>query len=147
MSTRPYKPEGVPGLFPYLTVKDADESIQFYEKAFGFKLSSKPARDENGNTQHAEMKFGEDVCIMFAPEGAWGAFRRTPTALSILPPISIYIYCEDVDALYKKAMANGARSVMEPNDGFWGDRFCTLADPDGHEWMFATNITDHKNKS
>jgi PhnB protein len=146
MSTRPYKAEGIPDLFPYLTVKDADKSAEFYEKAFGFTLSSQPARDEQGKIQHAEMKFGKGVSIMFAPEGAWGSPRKTPNSLGIMPSLSLYIYCHDVDALYKKAVANGAKSLMEPNDGFWGDRFCTLLDPDGHEWMFATNVADHKNK-
>ena len=146
MSSHPYKPEGIPELFPYLTVKDADKSIEFYEKAFGFTLSSQPAKDDHGRTQHAEMKFGKDVSIMFAPEGAWGSPRKTPNALGVIPSLSLYIYCQDVDALHAKAAANGAKSLMEPNDGFWGDRFCTLVDPDGHEWMFATNIANHKNK-
>jgi uncharacterized glyoxalase superfamily protein PhnB len=146
MSKRPYKPEGIPGLFPYLTVCNAEKAVEFYEKAFGFTLSSQPAKDEQGKIQHAEMKFGNDVSIMFAPEGAWGSARQTPATLGITPSLSLYIYCEDVDTLYKKAIAQGAKSIMEPNDGFWGDRFCTLTDPDGHEWIFATNIGDHKDK-
>jgi uncharacterized glyoxalase superfamily protein PhnB len=146
MSNRPYKPEGIPGLFPYLTVQDANKSIEFYEKAFGFRLSSQPAQDDQGKIQHAEMKFGNDVSIMFAPEGAWGSPRQTPNSLGITPSLSLYIYCEDVDALHKKAVAQGAKSITDPNDSFWGDRFCTLLDPDGHEWMFATNVADHKNK-
>ena len=147
MSQRPYKPEGISGLFPYLTVRDAEKSIDFYSNAFGFTLSSQPGKDEQGKIQHAEMKFGKDVSIMFAPEGAWGAPRKTPVALGVAPSLVLYIYCEDVDALYKQAMANGAQSTMPPNDGFWGDRICSLIDPDGHEWMFATNIADHKDKA
>lgn len=145
MSSRSYKPEGIPQLFPYLTVKDADKAVEFYTKAFGFTLSSQPAKDDQGRIQHAEMKFGNDVSIMFAPEGAWGSPRKTPNTLGVIPSLSLYIYCEDVDNLHNKAVSNGAKSLMAPNDGFWGDRFCTLVDPDGHEWMFATNIADHKN--
>lgn len=144
MSKRSYKPEGIPGLFPYLTVQDAEKSIDFYHKAFGFSLSSQPGKDEQGKIQHAEMKFGEDVCIMFAPEGSWGSPRKSPIVLGTTPSLVLYIYCEDVDALHKQATAHGAKSTMEPNDGFWGDRICSLTDPDGHEWMFATNIADHK---
>ncbi len=146
MSKRPYKPEGIPGLFPYLTVRDAEKAIEFYEKAFGFTLSSQPPKDEHGKIQHAEMKFGQDVSIMFAPEGAWGSVRQTPNTLGIMPSLCLYIYCEDVDALHAKATAHGAKATVAPNDGFWGDRFCSLVDPDGHEWMFATNIGDHKEK-
>ncbi|MDF3034300.1 MAG: glyoxalase [Alphaproteobacteria bacterium] len=147
MSNRPYKPEGMPGLIPYLTVKDAGKSIEFYEKAFGFVLSSQPAKDDQGTVQHAEMKFGADVSVMFAPEGAWGSPRKTPNNLGVTPSLSLYVYCEDVDALYKKATANGAKATMAPNDGFWGDRFCSLLDPDGHEWVFATNVADHKSEA
>jgi uncharacterized glyoxalase superfamily protein PhnB len=103
MSKRPYKPEGIPALLPYLTVGDAEKSIDFYNKAFGFTLSSQPAKDEQGKIQHAEMKFGEDVSVMFAPEGAWGSPRKTPAALGVTPTLVLYIYCEDVDALYKQA--------------------------------------------
>lgn len=137
-----YKPKGFPGLFPYLTVKDASLACKFYESAFGFILSSSPSRDDNGIIQHAEMKFGDDVAIMFAREGAWGSSRKTPNSLGIHPSLTLYIYCEDVDTFYKRAVAQGAKSVTEPCDGFWGDRFCTLVDPDGHEWIFATYLGD-----
>jgi len=146
MSTRSYKPEGIPALFPYLTVRDANKAAEFYEKAFGFRLNQDCARDENGKIQHAEMKFGDDVCIMFAPEGAWGSPRKAP-ALEGMPSFSFYIYCQNVDELCKKAVSNGAKCTVEPNDGFWGDRFCSLIDLDGYEWMFATNIADHKDKN
>jgi len=144
MSKRPYKPHDIPGLFPYLTVSNAEKAIDFYQGAFGFRLNSQPAKDEYGHIQHAEMKFGDDVVIMFSPEGAFGSLRKSPLSHGISPSLVLYIYCEDVDALYKKAVSYGAQSLIEPNDGFWGDRFCCLADPDGHEWMFATNIVDHK---
>lgn len=144
MSNRPYKPQGIPGLFPYLVVENAEKSIKFYEKAFGFRLSSQPAKDDQGQIQHAEMKFGEDVCIMFAPEGAWNSVRQTPKKLGVMVSLTLYVYCEDVDAFYKQAIEHGAKSTMEPNDGFWGDRFCSLVDLDGYEWIFATNMADHK---
>lgn len=144
MTKRPFKPAGVPQLFPYLTVQNAQRAIDFYRDAFGFYLSSDPAKDEQGNIQHAEMKFGQDCVIMFAPEGSWGSTKRAPATLGVSAALTLYTYCEDVDALYKQAMLNGAVSIMEPNDGFWGDRICGLIDPDGYEWMFATNVADHK---
>lgn len=147
MADLSYKPKDVPDLFPYLVVKDAQKAIAFYEKAFGFTVSGEPAKDEQGNIQHAEMKFGKDVTIMFAPEGAWGSERKSPATLGVMPSLSLYIYCEDVDRLYQKATANGAKSTMEPQDGFWGDRFCNLIDPDGHEWMFATHITGYQEET
>ena len=150
MSNPSHKPAGFPGLFPYLTVKDASLACKFYESAFGFKLSSPPSKYDNGHIQHAEMNFGDEIAIMFAPEGAWGSSRKTPNSLKVQPSLTLYLYCEDVDAFYERAIRAGAQSVTEPADGFWGDRFCTLVDPDGHEWIFATYLGDpthqHVNK-
>jgi uncharacterized glyoxalase superfamily protein PhnB len=50
----------------------------------------------------------------------------------------MYLYCNNVDALYQQAIDNGAESVVEPNDAFWGDRFCSILDPDNYEWALAS---------
>lgn len=133
-----FKPAGVPQLSPYFTVQDSEKSIDFYSKAFGFILNQ-AVKNDNGVTEHTEMKF-QDVFIMFSPEGAYGSTKRTPKNLGITIPVNMYVYCEDADALYKQALAHGAKSVMEPMDGFWGDRFCSVLDPDGYEWSFATTL-------
>lgn len=131
-----FSPNNMPQLSPYLTVKDGDKSIKFYQEAFGFIVED-VSKDEKGIPQHVSMK-KEDVVIMFAPEGAWGSTRKTPESSRTSSPISLYIYCQDVDALYKQALNNGAKTVTEPNDSFWGDRFCAVLDIDGYEWWFAT---------
>lgn len=132
-----YKPDNFPGLIPYLTVQDAEKSIEFYEKAFGFKVGSDLGRDEQGKITHAEMSFN-DVTIMFTPEGAYGSPNKAPITSGAPACISLYVYCQDIDKLYKQAMSAGAQSLMEPNDAFWGDRVCQVSDPDGFQWMFAT---------
>lgn len=81
---------------------------------------------------------------MFAAEGAFGSSRKAPVSLGVSPSLLLYVYCKDVDAFYKQAIAHGAILTIAPNDGFWGDRYCGLVDPDGHEWTFATNIADHE---
>lgn len=133
-----FKPKDVPQLSPYMTVKDADKSIEFYEKAFGFKVTE-AVKDDKGKTQHVSMKMDE-VLIMFCPEGAYGTTKRSPKNLGVQMPINVYIYCHDVDKLYKQATDNGAESIVAPNDSFWGDRFCSVLDPDGYEWLFATML-------
>ncbi len=133
-----FKPENLPQIFPYLTVTDANKLIKFYEDAFGFTTEN-VSNDENGNPQHVEMRYGEAV-IMFCPEGAFGTPKKAPVTQNISMPMNSYIYCTDVDSLYKQAIDNGAKSLMKPQDGFWGDRFCMLLDPDGYEWGFATKL-------
>lgn len=131
-----YKPsKETPDLIPYFTVRDAENSIKFYQDAFGFEAAT-VSKDENGNIMHVEMKRGP-VIIMFCPEGAWGP-SKSPKTLGVNMPLNLYMYCENVDALYAQAIKNGAQSKMEPNDAFWGDRHCAVTDIDGYEWSFGT---------
>ena len=141
MSKRPARPAGVPWLMPYLSVRDADKALDFYQRAFGFeKRMAFPGPD--GKTGHAEMTW-QDAVIMFGPECTKdGKTFKAPVSLGINSPVGLYVYCNDVDALYARATAAGARGDSPPQDMFWGDRMCTLVDPDGHIWTFATNVAD-----
>lgn len=142
MSKRPARPAGVPWLIPYLTVKDADAALDFYQRAFGFeKRMAIPGPD--GRTKHAEVAWKEAV-LMFGPEteGNDACKAKSPATTGIDAPVGLYVYCDDVDALYARATKAGAKSVMPPQDMFWGDRMCTVRDPDGHMWSFATNVAD-----
>ena len=133
-----FKPDHLPTVIPYLYVRDAQKAMDFYKKAFGFEIMN-TSQDESGEVAHVEMKRG-DAVIMFAGEGKFGSTNKAPITLGVKASICIYVYCEDVDALYKQAIQNGAISIMEPNDTFWGDRMCQISDPDGHEWSFGTHL-------
>ncbi|HWG44450.1 MAG TPA: VOC family protein [Gemmataceae bacterium] len=141
MSKRPAKLQGTPWLSPYLTVKDADAAIDFYQRAFGFeKRFAMPGPD--GKTGHVEMVWREAM-IMFGPEHTKDECAyKAPVTTGVASPVGLYVYCEDVDALYARAVAAGAKVVSAPVDQFYGDRQCTLEDPDGHRWFFATNVAD-----
>jgi uncharacterized glyoxalase superfamily protein PhnB len=56
--------------------------------------------------------------------------------------VTIHLYVEDVDAVFKKAVEAGAREAMPPMDMFWGDRFGKIIDPFGHHWTIATHKED-----
>lgn len=140
MSKRPAKPARTPWLSPYLTVRDSDRTIAFYQKAFGFEVRMKMPMPD-GRTGHVEMTY-QDALIMFGPEGGFGGVCKAPVSLGAPSPVSLYVYCEDVDALHARAVAAGCTSDLPPTDMFWGDRMCKLTDPDGHVWIFATNVGD-----
>lgn len=53
-----------------------------------------------------------------------------------------YFYVEDTDRVYKKAIENGAESIMEPSNQFYGDRNAMVKDPSGNSWCIATHIED-----
>ena len=142
MSKRPARQEGYPWLIPYLIVRDADAALAFYEKAFGFaKHMAMPG--PNGRTMHAEMLW-HDAMIMFgAPPSEPSDWPYKPPVTSgVASPIVPYLYCEDVDAVFARAVAAGAKEIKPPQDQFYGDRTCTVEDPDGYQWSFATNVAD-----
>lgn len=56
--------------------------------------------------------------------------------------MGLYVYVEDVDALFARATAAGAKGERPPQDMFYGDRVCQVIDPDGHSWSFGTNVAD-----
>jgi len=126
----------MPVVMAYLTVRDPTASLAFYQKAFGFAPLGEPLV-EAGKIVHAEMKWHEGV-IMFGPEGGFGAEAKSPASSGVPSPLGLYVYCEDVDALYARALAAGATSVSAPQDMFWGDRVCKVKDPDGFTWSFGT---------
>ena len=136
------RPDDMPWLVPYLVVKDADKALDFYERAFGFARRNAMTGDD-GKTTHAEVVYKDQV-VMFAPEGAYGSPARAPASLGATAAVTLYVYCEDVDALCRRAEAAGAAVAMAPADMFWGDRMCSLIDPDGHAWNFATHIGEAK---
>lgn len=138
------KPNNFSWISPNLTVTDADAAIDFYKKAFGIEVLSKVPGDD-GKTIHAELKY-KDQTLMLAKEGMFddgSDTLKTPTNSGVPSPTVLYCYHENVDALYKQALAAGAKTKQEPNDMFWGDRTCIVRDLDGHTWCFATNLRPH----
>ena len=58
------------------------------------------------------------------------------------PSGAIYLYVNDADFVFSKAVSVGAKSMISMMDGFWGDRFGILVDPFGHRWTIATRKKD-----
>ena len=54
----------------------------------------------------------------------------------------LYVYVDDADAAYQRALAAGAASVQAPADQFYGDRSGGVRDPFGNLWWIATHIED-----
>ncbi|MFL9870481.1 VOC family protein [Paraburkholderia megapolitana] len=133
------RPAGVPWLTPYMTVRDARSAIAFYEAAFGFAL--RDSVQDEGVIMHVEMTWQDQLIVMFAPEGAFGSTAKTPKSAGAIAPQSFYLYVDDVDAVYARALAAGAKSLSEPQDQFWGDRFAQIEDLDGYRWALARRLS------
>ncbi|WP_322060916.1 VOC family protein [Paraburkholderia sp. J63] len=135
----PPRPAGVPWLTPYLTVRDARATIEFFRAAFGFAV--RDSVEDDGAVMHVEMTYHDQLIVMFAPEGAFGSTARTPKSSDAIAPQSFYLYVDDVDAVYARALVAGAKSLSEPQDQFWGDRFAQVEDLDGYRWALARHLS------
>ena len=126
-------PEGYQSITPYLMVRDADASIEFYKKAFGAELPSPAMKGPDGKTAHAELRIGDSRIMIGREQG------KAPSPSDAQ---HLYHYVADADAVFKKAITAGAKSIVEPTDQFYGDRSGCLKDPDGHQWWIATHKED-----
>jgi len=131
------RPANMPWITPYLTVKDVAASLDFYEAAFGFERQE-AHNGPDGAITHARMTW-RDGSIMMGPDGAYGGTSKASGTSGVESPVSLYVYCDDVDALAERAAAAGATVKFAPMDTFWGDRCCMIVDLDGHSWNFATH--------
>lgn len=138
MVKKSVKPANTPWISPYLMVRDVDTAIKFYQKAFGFNVRDVSAGPD-GTPQHAELTY-HDQLIMIGKEGSMGGASKSPASSGVVPPINLYVYCEDVDKFFNHAVKVGASGEAKPEDTLWGDRMCCLKDPEGYIWCFATHV-------
>lgn len=131
-------PAGMNMVMPHLVCRNATAAIDFYVRAFGAVESMRLAGPD-GKLMHAMLKIGEGYVMLMDENPAWGAVG--PESLNG-SPVSLHLYVEDVDAAFARAVDAGARATMPPDNMFWGDRYCVLADPFGHQWSLATHIHD-----
>ncbi len=134
----PTIPPGFHALNAYLTVRGAAEAMAFYERAFGaqeiFRLV-----DDQGRVGHAEVRIGDTILMLAEEHPEFGIFGPRKFGGS---PVRLHLYVEDVDAVYARAVAAGARAVSPLANQFYGDRSGRLEDPFGHCWLLASHIED-----
>jgi PhnB protein len=123
-------------LSPYITVLDVDKAVEFYKNVFRFEVKNL-VPGEDGSGWHAEMQH-KDQLIMCGKQGKYGGTSKAPAVSGIECPITLYLYCDNVDTFYTEAVSKGAEPLGAPEDMFWGDRMCRLKDLDGYVWCFAT---------
>jgi PhnB protein len=131
-------PEGCHSITPYLSVKGAASAIDFYKKAFGAQELFR-MQQPDGRIGHAEIQIG-DSRIMMADEFPEMDFR-SPLSLGGTP-VGIMLYVADVDAVFARAVAAGAKVVNPLQNKFYGDRLGSILDPFGHSWHIATHVED-----
>lgn len=124
-----YKPDAYHTITPYIVCPKAEPLIEFLQTAFDAELIE-CVKQQDGLIGHAEVKIGDSVVMV-------GGRRDAQPSSSV-----IYIYVEDTDNTYKKALTAGAKSILEPEDKFYGDRNAAVEDCCGNQWWIATHVKD-----
>jgi len=116
-------PEGWHTVTPRLFVSAPARLVEFLKLAFG-------ATGEYREDGPTDIRIGDSIVMVSSTE------FREGTALFL------YLYLEDPDATYRRAISAGATSLEEPQDMFYGDRRATVRDPFGNTWQIATHKED-----
>ncbi|HLQ46348.1 MAG TPA: VOC family protein [Planctomycetaceae bacterium] len=137
MSVKPI-PDGYHTVTPYLIVKGAADAIEFYKRVFGATEFMR-VPGPGGCVAHAEIKIGDSI-IMLADE--------FPQMDALSPktiggtPVGLMLYVANVDEVFARAIAAGAKELRPLQNQFYGDRSGTVADPFGHKWTIGTHVED-----
>ncbi len=124
----PYVPQGLHDVTVSFHPVGAMRFIEFLEQAFSagrLEVHQSP----EGVVQHAKISIGDSVVELGEAHGEWQPIATT-----------IYLYVPDVDDAYRRALAAGATSMVEPADQPYGDRNGGVKDPFGHTWYLSSPI-------
>lgn len=133
-------PDGFHTVTPHLIFDNAAQAIDWYKRSLGAEEKSR-AVGPDGKIIHAELQIGNSRIMLNDAIGC----GKSPKVFGG-SPISLWVYVQDCDALFNRAVAAGGHVVPGPMgqlaDQFWGDRSGTFTDPYGYQWTIATRKED-----
>jgi len=127
-----YKSEGAPAIQPYMHPLRAEPVIDFLKRAFNAEEMGRYTAPD-GVMHHTTLKIGTSQLEMGEAQGPYQPMKSM-----------YYLYVPDVDAVYARAVAAGAKSIKEPADQPYGDRVGAVTDIFGYQWWIATHVKDIK---
>jgi PhnB protein len=122
-------PEGMHTVTPAMTLDGAAEAIEFFRKAFGAEELNRAEDPSGKKVWHAAIRIGDSTLFVNDPFPEQGAAAHAS---------KLWVYSEDVDAAFKRAVDAGGKPGMPPTDMFWGDRVASISDRWGNNWTLAT---------
>ena len=126
-------PEGMHTITAQLAIDGCDKAIDWYKKAFGAELLSRAPDPSGKKVWHASMKIGNSVFFVNDVFPEMGGTVQTA---------SLWLYADNIDSWWKRAVEAGGKPTMPMADMFWGDRLGQLVDPFGNKWNLAQHIKD-----
>ena len=131
-------PDGFHTITPHLIVSDGARAIEFYKKAFGAQEEERFTKPDGKDVMHAQLKIGNSMLMLGS--------EMPPTCLSPKSrggtTVNLYLYVDNADAAFDRAVKAGCTVKMPIADQFWGDRCGQVEDPFGHQWSLATHKQD-----
>lgn len=132
-------PDGFHSVTPYIAVRGAARAIEFYKQAFGAVERYRLPSPDGQGIGHAEIQLGNSIVMLSDEFPKYG--KLSPLTVKGTS-VTLALYVEDVDAVFNRAVAAGAKVMQPVADKFYGDRAGCLADPFGHEWTIMTHKED-----
>lgn len=117
-------PDGFRTVTPYFVVSDLKAFLDFLTRAFGAEVTF-----QEPNHRHAEARIGDSMIMAGRAHDQWKANQT-----------STYLYVENVDDWYRRAVGAGATSQSEPADQSYGDRTAGVVDAWGNNWWIGTPL-------
>ncbi|MEL6867875.1 MAG: VOC family protein [Bacteroidota bacterium] len=119
-------PKGYHTVNPFIITDDLPALVSFLEKAFDATPYAKTVSPK-GAVLNLELRVGDSILMLSSARGGFGPFV-----------MSFYLYVEDVDKAYEKALAAGGQSFFPPTDQFYGNRDCGIVGPRGNYWFIGS---------
>jgi PhnB protein len=130
-------PEGFHSITPTIVCKNAAKAIDYYKEVFQAKEISRMTGPGN-SIGHAELQIG-DSRLMLSDEFPGMADAPGPNPIT---SYSLFVYTDNVDAMFDRAVKAGSKVEMPLANQFWGDRYGKVRDPFGHQWGLAQHVED-----
>lgn len=123
----------LPTVWPVLRCRDAKGLIKFLTDAFGFEEAL--VVEDSGLVHHAELRWPAGGGLMLGDSRPSNdeLHAQLPTG-----PVSIYVVCDEPEALFERAQSRGAELLQGLKDEDYGSRGFTARDPEGNVWSFGT---------
>ncbi len=131
-------PQGFHSLTPSIVCKNAARAIEFYKEVFQAKEKERMTAP-GGLVMHAELIIGDSV-LMLCDEIP--GMASAPAAGNNPPSYNLFVYVDNVDVTFQRAVQAGSKIEMPLENQFWGDRYGKVRDPFGHVWGLAQHVED-----
>jgi len=138
-------PHRRPGtIMPFMFNDNPEQAFELYRKIFGATEVHRVTQP-NGKPSHIQIAIGQthvmldDATAPHAAEYRAKGLAGTPRDFGGTP-LHLYIYVDDADAAFKRAIESGSKMVDPMEDKNWGDRCGGVQDPFGHIWYIATPL-------